>query len=1602
VRLLSHDDAEKEKGEPRGSPRGTPTPPQTDTLRQQHLDFIYGALGNGATLDPATLRDIILVSPDDSGPLHLYLAGVGAGRGTSFHGSALLDSPGTARTICPLSAVAELPHVRWLGTRATVTGNGVSCSGVEAEVTLSVAVAVGPGINHNHWELCGGSLRIIAVTDEEFARLVGTARPDCVALLGADWARHPAFSRAASALLAAYHDANAPRAATHVLRSALINHDNVRGSNQLPERVLLAPLHEVPTDAPGHLPLRHGDRASSGPHVADFLPNAAVSAPDARGEGADASGPPAPTATAPPSTAAERASLLRGAPPHKVAGFRAHRPRAGRSRPSSGAGSDAEDEDSEPLAEPLHGFAPLAEQGPNLVPMTTNWKSADEMWDDVSKVATVGECSPETLDALKRVLWERRAAFSAMAPRRADTIRLRLKPGARPTRDGLLRTQTIAQRAETLRALEEFAKLGVAEEVRDVAHIERLNILPVVLVQKPLAKGGGWRFCLDLRSLNKQLLDTAETQLPVVAEVVQAFQQCSMFSIFDETKSFNQSRLSDESADWVAAAVIDPVSGTRRFFRFHGAQLGLKPLSYLIQEAGERVTGAVMARHPSTRAGLFIDDYSLGTWRRENESRQEQELAHLAAIDHLLEQQIARGRVFGLKGSQLFVKEAAILGCLVTHDSVRLDPARTSGWTQLAVPDVPTLKWARSFLGALLYAAPFLGPTWQRDSSVLWDLVGAAERHEGQARATGDKTAARHAQRFMGQWTEAHTQAANRCIELVRGQATITFWDPAAPSWVTSDASDTGFCAYLSQARPDGSLGVVAILSRRFTPNQRLWSVGARELYALLEFMRKHGHLVAFAKTVHYCTDHLNLLSMLDLENSYVRRWCAELMQFPSFQQLVHLPGRCNSLADYLSRWCSAESDYAATPASEETPWLRARRSGSAMHRTSAALPTAPTPSVHVRALQSGGGGGGGGAPTTAPERALRARRAAPSTDLADVESAFFKNPHSSKYSPLVESILEAQWGLSEEEIAELKDERGVEEGTLDGFQALFFRGRLVIPPQCTKLVASVLSLLHDEALHQKQRKMVDSLYAAKLYLPNMNDVIRHYVETCPDCQREAAPDAAPADRPHLHRLLIRPRAHPWREVFMDYAKLPDSHDGHDRLILVSDAATRVCMLIPVASEDGATSARALQAWCHHHPPPRTVHSDGGPAFRGTDWTDACAKMGITIDTGTAYNSRGRGLIERLVRKVKEALRRVLAPGRPEEWIDHIGELQAMLNRMPHIGLGGASPNQVGYLAAEPFIPPFFNGRRVEDEQSVADLCEALRYLRAITEIHGEVSDITRKVAYDAVTELPPYVVGDWALVWFQERVSALDSFYRGPYQITQVHLDVRGQPNGFYTVAQVIGNGQLHAARTEVTAARLWPFNKERTSHDEEHHKRLPSGHGLVKEILGHRLHALGAQVRVRWYLVKQPVWEYIPAMRHKHHGWNHVYKAYCEAHNLPLEGGPHWADAVPAASGGGTGAPQVRPAHGNVLRDGAPGEETSSEATAKVNVSQLRKGSAPTHREATSAEVTSDAAAPGVRHTSRATRAGPSGSQSGDAPPAPAKGSDESAQPVRRSSRR
>ena len=428
----------------------------------------------------ALMKDVLLAHPEASTPIYLYLAGLGKGVGTGFCTTAILDSPGSDASLCSFSAVAGLPSVVWTDLHHTVTAGGHIAVGTVVTVPLTISYAWGLGIGRGQWSVRGSTQDFIVLDDADFARVVGPgARPDCMALLGVDFARNLAFSDLVARIQAALGSPGAPHVATHILRSAWLGREMVRGSQQLPVDVLLHPLHESPADGPLMVPLRCGDRASFNTRHSRAADLGAA-------------------------TLWKRDSLLPYAPyshPFSIPPLDA-----------LGASHGA------PSADTPIGFAPLDETDKaTVVPVEDLWTNKQSMWDAVVANCVVGDISAGARDRLRDVLWERRAAFGKMAPRKGGALTLKLKPGARPSQSGLLRYASTAQNKEIKSALTDFASAGVAEEVTDAEHVKRLNILPIVLVHKP---DGAWRFCLDFRELNAQLDDTAHTRLPDVAELL--------------------------------------------------------------------------------------------------------------------------------------------------------------------------------------------------------------------------------------------------------------------------------------------------------------------------------------------------------------------------------------------------------------------------------------------------------------------------------------------------------------------------------------------------------------------------------------------------------------------------------------------------------------------------------------------------------------------------------------------------------------------------------------------------------------------------------------------------------------------------------------------------------------------------------------------------------------------------------------------------------------------------------------------------------------------------------------------------------------------------
>jgi len=172
-------------------------------------------------------------------------------------------------------------------------------------------------------------------------------------------------------------------------------------------------------------------------------------------------------------------------------------------------------------------------------------------------------------------------------------------------------------------------------------------------------------------------------------------------------------------------------------------------------------------------------------------------------------------------------------------------------------------------------------------------------------------------------------------------------------------------------------------------------------------------------------------------------------------------------------------------------------------------------------------------------------------------------------------------------------------------------------------------------------------LLTAAYMWPRMKADCARWVRDCLPCQRSKvhrhihvrpAHIAVPERRfAHIHVDLVGP--------------LPQS-GGHRYLFTIIDRTTRWVEAVPLASTSAADCADALVAgWVARFGVPADLTSDRGAQFTSAIWGELCNRLGIHHITTTAYHPEGNGMVERIHRRLKDALR---ARCSGQDWLSHL------------------------------------------------------------------------------------------------------------------------------------------------------------------------------------------------------------------------------------------------------------------------------------------------------------------------------------------------------------
>jgi hypothetical protein len=226
------------------------------------------------------------------------------------------------------------------------------------------------------------------------------------------------------------------------------------------------------------------------------------------------------------------------------------------------------------------------------------------------------------------------------------------------------------------------------------------------------------------------------------------------------------------------------------------------------------------------------------------------------------------------------VDEVDYLGHVVIKDGLKVDPKKVKAVRDWPEPD--DLGKLRSFLGLVGYYRKFV-PALAQISGPLTEMIK---------------------KNVPWSWTDRHRQAFNKLKEALTTAPVLAIPQFGKPYVIYADASDFAIGAVLLQDQGNG-LRPCAYYSRKLRPAEKNYSVGDKELLAIIDALREYSVYVQGVPTKLY-TDHANHRTLFSrkaevFETPRVARWICYLQRFLPELEILYKRGEENQ-ADALSR----------------------------------------------------------------------------------------------------------------------------------------------------------------------------------------------------------------------------------------------------------------------------------------------------------------------------------------------------------------------------------------------------------------------------------------------------------------------------------------------------------------------------------------------------------------------------------------------------------------------------------------------------------------------------------------------------------------------------
>lgn len=382
---------------------------------------------------------------------------------------------------------------------------------------------------------------------------------------------------------------------------------------------------------------------------------------------------------------------------------------------------------------------------------------------------------------------------------------------------------------------------------------------PVLFAKKP---GGGLRFCVDYRALNK-ITKKDRYPLPLIHETLERISKAQWFTKLDIIAAFHKIRMA-EGQEWMTAF-------RTRFglFEWLVTPFGLAGAPSTFQ----RYINWTLRDFLDDFASAYLDDILIFTSGSRSEHRQH--------VRKVLERLRQAGLQLDIDKCEFEVQSTKYLGFIVdAGKGVRMDPEKIKAILEWERPK--STKGVRSFLGFANFYRQFI-----RDFSGLTAPLTDLTKKEAQG---------------MFNWSMEADAAFNKLKEMFTTAPILVQFDPKRETVVEADSSGYATGGVLSQYDDEGLLRPCAYFSRKNSPAECNYEIHDKELLAIICCLKEWESELISVPRFTIITDHRNLQYFTSVRrlNERQMRWADILSRYD--YTLEYRPGKLAIRPDALSR----------------------------------------------------------------------------------------------------------------------------------------------------------------------------------------------------------------------------------------------------------------------------------------------------------------------------------------------------------------------------------------------------------------------------------------------------------------------------------------------------------------------------------------------------------------------------------------------------------------------------------------------------------------------------------------------------------------------------